>query len=88
MGAGTEHEIIGSTTACEVDTSDWAAAFAALDSAGLPVTPTGRRVRLADTSSDTVRATLATAGIDGDVHEVPATLEERMTVIGRATAAP
>ncbi|MET7685948.1 hypothetical protein [Streptomyces sp. NPDC005423] len=43
----------------------------------------GTRVRLADTSPDTVRTSLTSSGISSDVHEVPATLEEKMTVIDR-----
>jgi ABC-2 type transport system ATP-binding protein/ribosome-dependent ATPase len=86
VAAGSEDEIIGDTTACEVDTDDWAAAFAALDEAGLPVTLTGTRVRLADTPSATVRTALESAGLTGHVHEVRATLEEAMTVIDRAPA--
>ncbi|WP_433887506.1 ABC transporter ATP-binding protein [Streptomyces sp. CA-111067] len=86
VAAGTEKEIIGDTTACEVDTPRWADTFAALDSAGLPVTLTGRRVRLADTTPDTVTHALAAAGVPGDVHQVAATLEEKMTVIDRATS--
>ncbi|MBT2382535.1 ABC transporter ATP-binding protein [Streptomyces sp. ISL-11] len=83
VAAGTEADIIGGTTACEVETPHWADAFAALDAAGLPVTLNGRRVRLADTPPDTVRTALTTAGITAEVHEVPATLEEKMTVIDR-----
>ncbi|MFF8512813.1 ABC transporter ATP-binding protein [Streptomyces sp. NPDC015492] len=83
VAAGTEAEIIGSTTACEVDTPRWADAFAALDAAGLPVTLNGTRVRLADTSPATVRTALGTGGLTAEVLEVPATLEEKMTVIDR-----
>lgn len=77
VAKGTEADIIGDTTACEVDTPDWADGFAALDQAGLPVT----RVRLADTAPDIVRHALQDAGITADVHQVLATLEEKMTVI-------
>ncbi|GAA4991982.1 hypothetical protein GCM10023205_75460 [Yinghuangia aomiensis] len=87
VAAGTEKDIIGDTTACEVDTPHWAGAFAALDNAGLPVTLTGTRVRLADTPPDTVAQALRDAGITADVHQVPATLEEEMTVIDRAAPA-
>ncbi|MFG2430834.1 ABC transporter ATP-binding protein [Streptomyces sp. NPDC048590] len=83
VAAGTETEIIGTTIACEVDTLHWADAFAALDNANLPVTLNGTRVRLADTPPGTVRTALVQAGITADVHEVPATLEEKMTVIDR-----
>ncbi|MFD7734041.1 ABC transporter ATP-binding protein [Kitasatospora phosalacinea] len=85
VAAGTESDIIGDTTACEVDTPHWAQAFAALDDAHLPVTLNGTRVRLADTRPDTVRDALTRAGITADVRQVPATLEEKMTVIDRRT---
>ncbi|MFE0679107.1 hypothetical protein, partial [Streptomyces sp. NPDC058867] len=64
-------------------TTHWADAFAALDTAGLPVTLNGTHVRLADTPPDTVRAALTGTRITADVREVPATLEEKMTVIDR-----
>ncbi|MFH8256013.1 ABC transporter ATP-binding protein [Streptomyces roseolus] len=83
VASGTERDIIGDTRACEVDTPHWAEAFAALDRAGLPVTLAGRRVRLADTPPDTVRDALTTAKISAHVHEVTATLEEKMTIIDR-----
>jgi ABC-2 type transport system ATP-binding protein/ribosome-dependent ATPase len=83
VATGTETDIIGTTTACEVDTPHWAGAFNALDAAGLPVTLSGTRVRLADTDPGTVRAALTRAGITAGVHQVPATLEEKMTVIDR-----
>jgi ABC-2 type transport system ATP-binding protein/ribosome-dependent ATPase len=88
VAEGTEKDIIGTTTACEVDTDQWSTAFDALDRAELPVTLAGRRVRLADTPPETVRTALSAAGISAQVHEVPATLEEKMTVIDRATAHP
>ncbi|MFC1442909.1 ABC transporter ATP-binding protein [Streptacidiphilus sp. N1-10] len=83
VATGTEAEIIGDTTACEVETPRWADAFAALDAATLPVTLNGTRVRLADTPPDTVHQALTNAGINARVREVPATLEEKMTVIDR-----
>ncbi|MET8102335.1 hypothetical protein ABZV29_38810 [Streptomyces sp. NPDC005236] len=86
VAAGTEADIIGTTTACEVDTPDWAAAFAALDDVGLPVTLNGRRVRLADTAPEKITQALQTVGITADVRQVPATLEEKMTVIDRVNA--
>ncbi|GAA3243805.1 ABC transporter ATP-binding protein [Actinocorallia longicatena] len=82
--AGTEADIIGDTTACEVDTTDWAAAFDALDAAGLPVTLAGRTVRLADTPPQPIHQALDAAGITATIRQVPATLEEKMTSIDRA----
>ncbi|MGH3375677.1 MAG: ABC transporter ATP-binding protein [Actinoallomurus sp.] len=84
VATGSESDIIGSTTAVEVDTADWARAFAALNTAALPVTLADRHVRVAGTSPDTVRAALESAGVPAQIQEVPATLEERMTIIDRA----
>ncbi len=53
------------------------------DQTGLPVTLNGTRVRLADTPPEAVHTALTATGITTDVHEVPATLEEKMTVIDR-----
>lgn len=87
VATGTDADIIGTTTAVQVDPAvDWSGAFTALDAAGLPVTLAGRRVRVADTPSEKVRAVLRTAGIEADIHQVPATLEEKMVIIDRATA--
>ncbi|GAA3220646.1 hypothetical protein [Actinocorallia longicatena] len=55
--------------------------------AGLPVTLAGRTVRLADTAPGLIRKALDAAGITADVRRVPATLEEKMTGIDRATRA-
>ncbi|RKS71957.1 ABC-2 type transport system ATP-binding protein/ribosome-dependent ATPase [Actinomadura pelletieri DSM 43383] len=87
VAAGTDADIIGSTTAAEVDpAADWSRAFAVLDAAGLPVTLAGRRVRVADTPPERVRAVLAAAGVAAGVRSVPATLEEKMIIIERAAA--
>ncbi|MDT7846746.1 ABC transporter ATP-binding protein [Streptomyces justiciae] len=86
VAAGSEREIIGDTVACEIDTDDWVTAFAALDDAGLPVTLDGRRVRIADTPPEAVQRALSQVGITAEVHQVSATLEEKMTVIDRGTA--
>lgn len=83
VASGTESDIIGDTTATEVDTADWAAAFTALTAAGLPVTLNGRRVRLAGTDPARIRTALTEAGITADIHQVHASLEEKMTVIDR-----
>jgi ABC-2 type transport system ATP-binding protein/ribosome-dependent ATPase len=86
VAAGTDADIIGDTTAVEVDpAADWSRAFAALDTAGLPVTLAGRHVRVADTAPDKVRAVLRTAGIEAEIQQVPATLEEKMVIIDRTT---
>ncbi|MBU3063891.1 hypothetical protein KO481_20450 [Nocardia sp. NEAU-G5] len=83
VASGNESDIIGDTTATEVDSQDWAAAFTALTAADLPVTLDGRQVRLADTDPAKIRAALTEAGIAADIRQVPAPLEEKMTVIDR-----
>ncbi|XRQ11832.1 ABC transporter ATP-binding protein [Actinomadura welshii] len=91
VASGTDIEIIGSTIATEVDAAaDWSRAFAVLDEAGLPVTLAGRRVRVAGTPPRDVRATLRAAGVEAEVRQVPATLEEKMIIIERegASAGP
>ncbi len=83
VAAGGLDEIIGKTTAVQVETERWGAAFAALDSHGLPVSLSGTRVRVADTDPATVQSVLAGAQVSADVRTVRATLEETMTVISR-----
>ncbi|GIG56319.1 hypothetical protein Lfu02_06910 [Longispora fulva] len=83
VGAGTEADIVADTTAVEVRTADWTAAFDALHRAGLAVTLAGRHVRVADTDPAAVDAALRAAGVPADVRQVPATLEEKMTRICR-----
>jgi ABC-type multidrug transport system ATPase subunit len=84
VAAGSEADIIGSTTAVAVRSRDWARAFAVLNQAGQPVMLAGRDVRVADADADQVRAVLADAGVTADVVAVPATIEERMMVLARA----
>lgn len=81
VGQGSEADIVGGTTAVEVATADWARAFEVLGSAGLPVTLAGTAVRVADVPVARVRAALDAAGLVADARAVPATIEERMTVL-------
>ncbi|WP_402463540.1 ABC transporter ATP-binding protein [Isoptericola aurantiacus] len=81
---GTSDDITAGTRAVVVHAEDWAAAFAALDAAGLPVVLSGRTSRVAGTPVDDVRAALSTGGVDGRVEEVGATLEETMVLVERA----
>ena len=88
VAQGSEADIIGSTTAIGIRTTDWARAFAVLNRAGQPVMLAGRDVRVADADADQVRAILADAGMSAEVFGVPATIEERMMVLARAPEAP
>jgi ABC-type multidrug transport system ATPase subunit len=83
VAEGSEADIVGSTSAAAVHTDDWAAAFAALTAAGVPVILDGRDVRVADADLDEVRRTLADARLEVTVDRVPATIEERMLVLAR-----
>jgi ABC-2 type transport system ATP-binding protein len=84
VGAGSVEQIVGDTTAVEVSIDRWAAAFDVLSTAGLPVTLSGTSVRVADVPADDVSGVLAEAGLHAEVSVVPATIEERMTVLARA----
>lgn len=84
VAEGSEADVIGGTTAVQIRTPDWAAAFAALDAAGQPVTLAGRDVRVADGDPQRIGLILAEAGLNAELLDVPATIEERMTVLARA----
>jgi ABC-2 type transport system ATP-binding protein/ribosome-dependent ATPase len=85
VAEGSEAEIIGETTALAVQTEDWAAAFAALNAAGVPVILDGRAVRVPDADPDELDRTLKAAGLTATVEPVAATIEERMLVLARDT---
>jgi ABC-2 type transport system ATP-binding protein len=84
VAAGSEADIIGDITAVAVRAEDWSAAFSALDAAGQAVTLAGRRVRVADGRPDEILQLLADRGIAAEADVVPATIEERMTLLTRA----
>ena len=84
VAEGSEHDIIGGTTAIAVRTGDWARTFAALNAAGQPVVLDGRAVRVANGDPGRLAQILATQGIAAQLEPVPATIEERMLVLARA----
>jgi ABC-2 type transport system ATP-binding protein len=83
VAAGTLADVLDGTTAVEVATPDWQAAFGALSAAGLPVTVAGRAVRVAGADAGDVARVLAAAGVPGDARAVPARLEEVLTLGAR-----
>lgn len=83
VAAGSLDEMIAGTTAVEVNTGSWAAAFDALSQAGLPVTLAGRSVRVAGVGRPRVTEVLAAASVPASVRDAPATLEERMVLVDR-----
>jgi ABC-2 type transport system ATP-binding protein/ribosome-dependent ATPase len=83
VAQGTEADIVDGTTAIAVASDDWARVFAVLSGAGLAVNLAGRDVRVIDPDPAVVRQLLAGHGIEAGFHEVPATIEERMTMLAR-----
>ncbi|MEP9394955.1 ABC transporter ATP-binding protein [Gordonia sp. VNK1] len=81
---GSESDIIGDTRAVSVTTDDWQHAFAALNSAHVPVILSGRAIRVADTDPDDLTQILQRAGIPATITPVPATIEEKMLVLARS----
>ena len=87
VAEGSVRDIIGDTTAVQIDTDHWADAFAALRAHHLPVALSGTHVRVADTDPGSVRTILERAHVASRVDVVPATLEEKMTAITRVRSA-
>jgi len=81
VAQGSEADIIGDIRAVAVAARDWSAAFTVLDQARQPVTLAGRRVRVADGDPDLIAQLLRQGGVDAEVSVVPATIEERMTLL-------
>ena len=86
VGTGSMDEIVGDATAVEVSAERWRDAFVALDDAGLPISLTGRSVRVPETDPDAVTKALRAAGVTAEVEVVPATFEERFVALSRASA--
>jgi len=75
VAEGTAAEITGDTRVSVVEADDWAAAFGALEAAGLPAALAGRSLRVPGASP--ARVTRALGPLAARVSEAPATLEER-----------
>jgi ABC-2 type transport system ATP-binding protein/ribosome-dependent ATPase len=75
VAEGTAGQIIGDAWVSVVDTASWAAAFAALEAAGLPATLVGRTLRVPGANPADVRRALGP--VKASVTVAPATLEER-----------
>jgi ABC-2 type transport system ATP-binding protein len=79
--AGSLAEIVGDTTAAEVRTPRWEAAFTALDTAGLPVSLVGRTLRVPGADPAAVRRLLGDAGVPAEVAAVRASFEETFVAL-------
>jgi ABC-2 type transport system ATP-binding protein len=89
VAAGTAGAIIGDARVSVVDSESWAAAFGALEAAGLPVALVGRSLRVPGAAPADVIAALG--GIEARVTDAPATLDERffqLTLTSSRTEAP
>ncbi len=86
VATGTAAEVVGDTRASVVETGSWAAAFAALEAAGLPVALAGRGLRVPGASPAAVRHALGP--VVARVSEAPATLEERFFQLAAAGSGP
>ncbi len=75
VAEGSAGEIVGSARVTAVESASWAAAFGALEAAGLPVALVGRTLRVPGAVPADVRRALGP--IEAEVTERPATLEER-----------
>ncbi|MEN3305651.1 MAG: type transport system ATP-binding protein [Micromonosporaceae bacterium] len=84
VASGRVADIVGEARVTIVDSDDWAAAFDAIEAAGLSAALVGRSLRVPGTSPDAVRAALGTMPVH--VREAPATLEERFLELTRTAA--
>ena len=75
VAEGTSAQITGDARVSVVESGSWAAAFGALEAAGLPVALVGRTLRVPGAAPADVRRALG--GVQASVSEGPATLEER-----------
>lgn len=83
VGRGSEADIVGDTIAVVVHTEQWQQAFQTLDAAAVPVTLAGRDVRAIGVQAQHVADLLARGGLEAQVERVPATIDERMTMLAR-----
>jgi ABC-2 type transport system ATP-binding protein/ribosome-dependent ATPase len=82
VAAGTAAQITGDARVSMVETGNWAAAFTALEAAGLPVALAGRALRVPGASPAAVRQALGP--VAARITEAPATLEERFFELAAA----
>jgi len=75
--------VIGYVTVSWVRFLSWQRAFDAFSDADQLVTLTGREIRVAGSSDDQVRDVLRRAGLDADLDQISATLDETMITVTR-----
>ncbi len=84
VARGPLAEIVGDRTTVAVTTPDWAAAYTALASAGLPAALVGRDLRVPGSDLPRVRAALEEAGVEAALRSTPATFDETFVALARA----
>ncbi len=84
MARGRVADIVGDAQVTVVDADDWAAAFDAIEAAGLLAALVGRTLRVPGASADAVRDALD--GMPVRLRTAPATLEERFLELSRTGA--
>jgi ABC-2 type transport system ATP-binding protein len=84
VAQGTMAGIVGDRRAVAVEAPRWEAAFASLDSAGLPAALVGRTLRVPGGDAARVRAALDAGGTAATLSVVPATFEETFVALARA----
>jgi len=75
--------IVGGRVTVAVTTPDWAAAYTALASAGLPAALVGRDLRVPGSDLPRVEAVLQAARLEARLRSVPATFEETFVALAR-----
>ncbi|HEY6276609.1 MAG TPA: ABC transporter ATP-binding protein [Streptosporangiaceae bacterium] len=75
VAEGTARQIVGDARVSVVETADWAAAFGALEAAGLAVALVGTALRVP--GAEPAEVSRALGGIEARVSDGPATLDER-----------
>ncbi|HKT01612.1 MAG TPA: ABC transporter ATP-binding protein [Rugosimonospora sp.] len=82
VAQGSVADIVGDARVTIVDSEDWAAAFDAIEAAGLAAALVGRTLRVPQADPDAVRAALGT--MPARLRQGPATLEERFLELSRS----
>ena len=85
VAIGTMEQITDGRRAVTVETTAWRDAYDTLRSANMPVTLVGTQVRVAEGNAVEVRAALHARRVHATVTDAPATLEETMLLIDRAS---
>jgi ABC-2 type transport system ATP-binding protein/ribosome-dependent ATPase len=83
VARGPLAEIVGARTTVTVTTPDWAAAYTALASAGLPAALVGRDLRVPGSGLPRVQAVLDAAHIEAGLRSTAATFEETFVALAR-----